>query len=111
METLRNSRDFKKVVESGTREILENFTVYLLPNPEGRTRIGISVSRKAGGSVRRNRIKRRLREALRKNASFLPPGTDLVIVARARCHDVEFERIEKDIRALGERWPRDKRES
>lgn len=111
METLKNSRDFKKVIESGTREILENFTVYILSNPGGRTRIGISVSRKAGGSVRRNRIKRRLREALRRNASFLPPETDLVIVAGARCHDVEFEKIERDIRSLGEKWAKRKMKS
>ncbi len=72
METLKNSRQFKRVLQEGSREKLEILTVYRLPNRGGVTRVGISVSRKAGGSVARNRIKRRVREVLRKNASFLP---------------------------------------
>lgn len=110
METLKNRRDFKRVLEGGEREILETIIVYVLPNPEGKTRIGITVSRKAGGSVNRNRIKRRLREAIRKNASLLPPGTDLVIIAGRKCQYAEFSGIEQDLRLLGEKWAEKGRE-
>jgi ribonuclease P protein component len=46
------------------------------------TRLGLSVSRKVGSAVVRNRVKRLLREAFRTSASALPPGLDLVVVAR-----------------------------
>ena len=93
METLRKSRQFKRVIESGSREILETITTYRLPNQTAETRIGISVSKKAGGSVERNRIKRRIREAVRKNASLLPRGEDIVIVARRSIVGAEYREI------------------
>ena len=101
METLRKSRQFKRVIESGSREILETITTYRLPNQTAETRIGISVSKKAGGSVERNRIKRRIREAVRKNASFLPRGEDIVIVARRNIVGADYGEIERDIRSSG----------
>ncbi len=109
METLKKSGDFKRVLESGSREKLENIVIVALPNPEGRTRIGISVTRRAGGSVRRNRIKRRVREAVRRNASLLPQGLDMVIIAGAKCYDSEFTRIEKDIEVFAERWKKEEK--
>ena len=88
------------MIEGGSREILETITLYRLPNQEGKTRIGISVTKKAGGSVKRNRIKRRIREAVRRNASFLPAGEDVVVVARRGIMAAGYEGIERDIRRV-----------
>ncbi len=53
--------------------------------------MGLSVSRRVGGAVERNRVKRLLREAFKYEGAALPPGTDVVLVAR------------RDIRELAER--------
>ena len=55
--------------------------MFAIPNTAGSCRLGITVTRKVGGAVRRNRIKRRLRDIFRRNRQRLNPHLDLVINA------------------------------
>ncbi len=61
------------------------------------TRIGLTVSRKVGGSVVRNVVKRRLREAFRRNKRDLPLGFDLVVIARVGAGDADYETLEREL--------------
>lgn len=52
------------------------------PGPGREARLGITVSRKVGGAVDRNRVKRWVRESYRRLRSLAPEGVDLVVIAR-----------------------------
>lgn len=58
--------------------------LYLAPNDLGQPRIGITVSGRVGNAVVRNRVRRRVREAMRLRLNRLPPSADVLIVARPR---------------------------
>jgi len=64
------------------------------------TRIGFSVSRRVGGAVVRNRVKRRLREVIRRKLARIAPGYDLVIIARPGAADARMETLEQDVEVL-----------
>ena len=78
---LRSRRQFVEVYTKGRRVGSSSFTVFGLPNNLGHCRLGLTVSRKVGGAVRRNRVKRLLREVFRLNRTRLEPALDLVVNA------------------------------
>jgi ribonuclease P protein component len=82
---LSRSADFERVFRHGRSQANREFVLHVFPRPQasGPARLGLSVSRKVGGAVERNRVKRLLREAFARESSRLPPGTDAVVVARA----------------------------
>ena len=79
---LRHRLEFSAVYDARVRESRGPLTVYALPNDLGHPRLGLSTSRKVGNAVRRNRIRRLLREAFRHLQHDLPAGYDLILVVR-----------------------------
>lgn len=82
-QRLSRSAEFERVYRHGRSSANRHLVLYSFPN-EGseRPRLGLSVSRKVGGAVERNKVKRLLREAFGKVESELSEGQDLVVVAR-----------------------------
>lgn len=79
---LRKTAEFRAVYGRKARASDQRLTVCVCENDFGHPRIGLSVSRKVGNAVLRNRWKRMLREAFRLNFARLPQGVDLVVIPR-----------------------------
>ena len=80
---LTRSGDFDRVYRDGSSRANRHLVVYSFPTQPGTDpRLGVSVSRKVGKAVTRNKVKRALREAFWALAERLPAGHDFVIVAR-----------------------------
>ena len=67
--------------------------LYARKNRTGTNRVGITVSKKLGHAVVRNRVRRRLREVYRLHEDQFQPGWDIVVVARSRCIKAPFRDI------------------
>jgi ribonuclease P protein component len=81
-ERIRRRRDFLTVYQQGVRSHSHHFTVIAHRNPSGIRRLGITVSKKVGNAVNRNRLKRLLREFFRLHKEQFPPAQDMVIMAK-----------------------------
>ncbi len=67
------------------------------------TRLGVTVTRKVGKAVQRNRIKRLVREAFRRQRSMLPSGLDMVWVAKRDATDMTYDGVVADLQTLAGR--------
>ena len=84
---LSRSAEFERVYRQGRSKGNRFLVLYVFPRADGEPdadgpRLGLSVSRRVGGAVERNRVKRVLREAFWEEAERLPAGSDYVVVAR-----------------------------
>ena len=81
-EMLRTPREFAALQQSSKSKVHPLLVARFAPNDLERTRFGFSTGRRLGGAVTRNRVRRRLREAVRALAPRINPGWDVLIVAR-----------------------------
>lgn len=94
-DKLKRNEDFKKVYARGKSVVTPYLVLYFLRNGLPDNRLGISVSKKVGNSVVRNRVKRLIREAFRLSPLTLRTGLDLVVIARVRMNQADYATVEK----------------
>ncbi len=96
-QRLLKRKDFVNLNQRGRRIYSKNFLILLKKNNLTFSRLGITVTKKIGKAVRRNRIKRLIREFFRLNKSRLPKGYDICIIARADVSKFKLQDIKKEL--------------
>jgi ribonuclease P protein component len=98
--------EFSGLSETGRRLSTDFFIALIAPANRGRSRIGITVSRKVGGAVERNRIKRLAREAFRLNRRLLDRPLDISLIARKGIAEQPNRLIAQALKDLYDKLPR-----
>ncbi len=93
--------DFERVYKNGRRHFSGHLTAFYLPRdasaPGGGPRIGLTVGRVLGGAVDRNRIKRRMREAIRMRLGELTAPVDVVFNPRKSVLKLDFAELQREV--------------
>ncbi len=108
LRSLTGRREFDSVFKEGSSLASKNLVIYARPNELGFSRLGLSVSKKIGKAVARNRVKRLLREAMRTMSGDIPLHYDFVFVARKSSADVDMDDVMLEIKRFLSRLTNEK---
>ncbi len=93
MDTVKSYRDFKKAYDNGKSFGNRNLVLYVRKNGLDHSRLGITISKKTGNAVIRNKIKRRVREIYRECEDDLKTGYDYVFIIRRNVPNISFDEL------------------
>ena len=97
---LKKRREFEIVYRNGKKYWNKIFVVNILPNKVNITRLGLTVSKKVGKSVKRSRVKRLIRESFRLSQEQILPGYDIVVVAQSRAYGLKCQQARLELLSL-----------
>lgn len=103
---LSKSTEFRHVFSRGKRTATRYFVIYSLPNRLSFPRLGIQVKAKIGSAVKRNYIKRMVREAFRKMRSDFRQPVDLIFIAEKEILNLTCGEFEQEFRMVVSRYLR-----
>lgn len=103
-ERLLERRDFLRARGRGRKAQTQHLIAIALPSRVGRRRVGFTVSTKVGDSVRRNRVKRWLREIYRHERDSMPEGVDLVIIAKRGAAEADYGSLRRQFLEIATRF-------
>ena len=96
------SSDYRALYKTGRKIHSGRFVLFCRDNTLGHPRLGITASRKVGGAVVRNRIKRLFREIFRRSFHKIPSQLDIVVNAKPGCAGVDYDTLREEfLAALG----------
>jgi ribonuclease P protein component len=93
---ITKTREYRAIYDAGLKVNSENFVLFGRENNLAHHRLGLTVTRKIGGAVVRNRIKRLFREAFRKSSAAIPNHFDLIVNAKRSCVNVSFDKLHNE---------------
>lgn len=91
--TIKSSRDFSRTFHRGKSNANKYLVIFIIKNNLNINKIGISIGKKVGNSVNRNRIKRLIRESYRVLENKLKTGYDIVFVPRQPSKTADYKDI------------------
>jgi len=94
---LLSRSDFVNLNRLGKRYHTKHFIVILKKNGLGTTRLGVAVRKKTGNAVKRNRVKRLVREFFRLNQPYFPQGYDIVVAAKKDASYFDLQKIKEEL--------------
>ena len=96
---IRKRGEYLKLQEVGQRRAGKWFVVITAPGRSGVSRLGITASRRVGGAVLRNRVKRMVREFFRTHHDRIQPPRDVVVIARPGAADADYADVKRELGA------------
>ena len=100
MPTLRAREDFERISSKGHSRSDRLMVVRFVPNGRDHDRFGISTGRRLGGAVQRNRVRRRVREILRRCPNDTGHGWDILVVARPPAVEASYDELRSSLERL-----------
>ncbi|MDD5525264.1 MAG: ribonuclease P protein component [Smithella sp.] len=100
LERITNHSRYRTIYQEGVWRSSQHFTAITCSNSHGVRRLGLTVTKKAGNAVRRNRIKRLIKEYFRLNKSLFPAGYDVVIMVRRNMPPLTYPEACKELTEL-----------
>jgi len=97
---LHKSIEFKRLFDLGDKYHSKHLIVFTMQKKDGPTRLGLTVSRKVGGAVVRNRLKRQLREIFRLSLSKNIKNTDIMIVVKRNASLLDYSLLNQELSAI-----------
>ncbi|MEG0371545.1 MAG: ribonuclease P protein component [Clostridium sp.] len=99
-EKIKRNSHFRYIYNKGKSISNDTLVLYNYRNKKDVSRVGISVSKKVGNSVVRNRVKRLIRECYRLNSESFNKGFDFVFIARQRASTADYKKVESAMKHL-----------
>ncbi|MBN1570009.1 MAG: ribonuclease P protein component [Acidobacteria bacterium] len=97
------SSDYRMLYSTGKKIHSERFILFWRENGIGHHRLGITVSRKVGNAIVRNRIKRLFREIFRKYLRNIPGQADIIVNAKSSCANADYVELRDEFLAATQR--------
>ena len=94
------NNEFSRVYARGKAYVQPQLVLYVLKNRSGRTRVGLTATKKIGHAVQRNRARRVMRAAIAERRDYNVGGDDLVFVARARTPYMKSTQLSRTVARL-----------
>ena len=98
--SLKQNHEFRRLYPKGKSAVSPYFAIYCRRTGRPESRLGITTGVKLGHAVKRNFVRRRIRELYRTNESKFSPGYDIVVVARTRAIFGRYAELERSFLQL-----------